>query len=97
MAQRNLNPNLEVEGVLLTMLDSRTKLGFEVVEEIRKYFKERVYNVSIPKSVKVPVAQSKGKPINHYDKNCSVSKAYGMIAEELIKNDGKARNNKKTK
>ena len=44
MAQKTLNPNLDIEGVLLTMLDSRTKLGFEVVEDIRKYFKERVYN-----------------------------------------------------
>ena len=95
--QSSVNSKLNIEGVLLTMFDARTKLDNEVSIEVRKFFKERVYDISIPKSVKVPVAQSKGKPINHYDKNCSVSKAYGMIAEELIKNDGKARNNKKTK
>ena len=67
LAQKNLNPNLDIEGVLLTMLDSRTLLGLEVVEDIRRFFKERVYNTIIPRLVKLTEAPSHGKPILAYD------------------------------
>lgn len=82
--QSSINENLNIEGVLLTMFDSRTKLDNEVSIEVRKFFKERVYDVSIPQSVKIPVAQSKGKPITFYDRNCNAAKAYIALAEEII-------------
>jgi len=88
MAQRSLNPNLEVEGVLLTMLDSRTKLGFEVVEEIRKYFKERVYNTIIPRLIRLTEAPSYGKPIVVYDPKSKGTEAYINLAKEVIERNG---------
>ncbi len=60
LAQKNLNPTLDIEGVLLTMLDSRTNLGLEVVEEIKSYFKERVYDTIIPRLVRLSEAPSHG-------------------------------------
>ena len=56
LAQKQLNPNLDIEGVLLTMLDSRTNLGFEVVDDIRKFFKEKVYNTIIPRLIRLTEA-----------------------------------------
>ena len=83
--QSSMNSNLNIEGVLLTMFDARTKLDNEVSIEVRKFFKERVYDVAIPQSVKIPVAQSKGKPITFYDKGCAAAKAYTQLAAELVK------------
>ena len=88
MAQRQLNPNLEIEGVLLTMLDSRANLGFEVVEEIRKYFKERVYNTIIPRLVRLAECPSHGKPIIAYDPKCRATDAYLNLAKEVIERNG---------
>ena len=83
--QSSVNSNLNIEGVLLTMFDARTKLDNEVSIEVRKFFKERVYDISIPQSVKIPVAQSKWKPITFYDKGCAAAKAYTQLAAELVK------------
>lgn len=88
MAQKNLNPNLDIEGVLLTMLDSRTKLGFEVVEDIRKYFKERVYNTIIPRLIRLTEAPSHGKPIIAYDPKSKGTEAYLNLAKEVIERNG---------
>ena len=88
MAQKQLNPNLEIEGVLLTMLDSRANLGFEVVEEIRKYFKERVYNTIIPRLVRLAECPSHGKPIIAYDPKCRATDAYINLAKEVIERNG---------
>ena len=88
MAQKQLNPNLEIEGVLLTMLDSRANLGFEVVEEIRKYFKERVYNTIIPRLVRLAECPSHGKPILAYDPKCRATDAYLNLAKEVIERNG---------
>ena len=88
MAQRQLNHNLEIEGVLLTMLDPRTHLGFEVVEEIRKYFKERVYNTIIPRLVRLAECPSHGKPIIAYDPKCRATDAYINLAKEVIERNG---------
>lgn len=88
MAQRTLNPTLDIEGVLLTMLDSRTKLGFEVVEDIRKYFKERVYNTIIPRLVRLTEAPSHGKPIVAYDPKSKGTEAYINLAKEVIERNG---------
>ena len=67
LAQKTLNPGLDIEGVLLTMLDNRTNLGLEVVQDIKSYFKERVYDTIIPRLVRLSEAPSHGKPIIAYD------------------------------
>ncbi len=84
LAQKKLNPNLDIEGVLLTMLDSRTNLGLEVVEDIRKYFKERVYDTIIPRLIRLTEAPSHGKPILAYDPKSRGSEAYINLAKEVI-------------
>lgn len=86
--QANLNPNLTIEGVLLTMLDARTNLGLEVVEEIRSYFKDKVYNTIIPRLIRLTEAPSHGKPIIAYDPKSRGSEAYLNLAKEVIKGNG---------
>ena len=89
LAQKTLNPTLDIEGVLLTMLDSRTNLGFEVVEDIRKFFKEKVYNTIIPRLVRLTEAPSHGEPIIAYDPKSRGSEAYLNLAKEVIeRNEG---------
>lgn len=88
LVQKNLNPTLDIEGVLLTMLDLRTKLGIEVVTEIRSYFKERVYDTIIPRLVKLSEAPSHGKPIHVYDENSKGTLAYLNLAKEVIERNG---------
>jgi chromosome partitioning protein len=87
-AQETLNPTLDIEGVLLTMLDSRTNLGFEVVEDIRSYFKEKVYNTIIPRLVRLTEAPSHGEPIIVYDPKSRGSEAYLNLAKEVIERNG---------
>jgi len=94
--QTSINSKLNIEGVLLTMFDSRTKLDNEVSMEVRKFFKERVYDIAIPQSIKIPVAQSKGKPISFYDRNCNAAKAYNALALEVIKKNESTRTQRKT-
>lgn len=88
IAQKTLNPNLDIEGVLLTMLDSRTNLGFEVVEDIRSFFKERVYNTIIPRLIRLTEAPSHGEPIIAYDPKSRGSEAYLNLAKEVIERNG---------
>ena len=88
LAQKTLNPTLDIEGVLLTMLDSRTNLGFEVVEDIRKFFKEKVYNTIIPRLVRLTEAPSHGEPIIAYDPKSRGSEAYLNLAKEVIERNG---------
>ena len=89
LAQKQLNPTLEIEGVLLTMLDSRTNLGIEVVDDIRKFFKEKVYNTIIPRLVRLTEAPSHGEPIIVYDPKSRGSAAYLNLAKEVIERNGK--------
>jgi chromosome partitioning protein len=89
LAQKNLNPELDIEGVLLTMLDSRTNLGLEVVEDIRSYFKEKVYNTIIPRLIRLSEAPSYGKPIIVYDPSSKGNQAYLNLAKEVIYRNGK--------
>jgi chromosome partitioning protein len=84
IARKNLNPNLEIEGVVLTMLDSRTLLGLEVVENIRSYFKEKVYDTIIPRLVVLAEAPSHGKPIADYNYKSKGTAAYLNLAKEVI-------------
>jgi chromosome partitioning protein len=88
MVQSSMNPNLRIEGVLLTMLDGRTNIGLEVIEEIRKYFKDKVFNTIIPRLVRLVEAPSHGKPINEYDPESRGAEAYHNLAREVIERDG---------
>jgi len=89
LAQKNLNPKLGIEGVLLTMLDARTGLGIDVVEDIRGYFKERVYETIIPRLVKIAEAPSFGEPICYYAPRNRGALAYMSLAKEVIARNGK--------
>jgi chromosome partitioning protein len=79
-----LNPSLEIEGVLLTMADYRTNLTTEVINEIKSFFKEKVYRTIIPRNVKLSEAPSFGKPIALYDKNSIGAKKYDEFAKEFL-------------
>ena len=79
----NLNPKLNLRGILLTMFDKRNKLSSEVDKEARSYFKEKVYQTVIPRNVKLSEAPSHGLPCVIYDKSCSGSKAYFTLAQEF--------------
>ena len=84
VARQKFNPNLDIEGVVLTMLDSRTLLGLEVVENIRSYFKEKVYDTIIPRLVVLAEAPSHGKPIANYNYKSRGTTAYINLAKEVI-------------
>lgn len=87
LAQRKVNPNLEIEGVLLTMF-SNTNLGVEVIESIKGFFKERVYNTIIPRLVRLAEAPSHGKPILEYEPRNKGTIAYLNLAKEVISRNG---------
>ncbi len=89
LAQKTLNPTLDIEGVLLTMLDNRTNLGLEVVQDIKGYFKERVYDTIIPRLVRLSEAPSHGKPIIAYDPKNRGAEAYINLAKEVISRNGR--------
>lgn len=84
LIRKNLNQRLKVEGVLLTMYDGRINLSEQVVNEVKKYFKERVYNTIIPRNVRLSEAPSFGKPILLYDSRSKGAKAYAELAKEVI-------------
>ena len=84
MVQSSMNPNLRIEGVLLTMLDARTNLGFEVVEEVKKYFKEKVYKTIIPRNVRLSEAPSYGQSIIDYDIRSKGAEVYLELAKEVL-------------
>ena len=83
--KENLNPNLTIRGILLTMFDKRNKLSSEVDREARNYFKEKVYQTVIQRNVRLSEAPSHGLPCVVYDKNCVGSKSYFKLAEEFKK------------
>jgi chromosome partitioning protein len=78
------NPELEIEGFLLTMFDSRTKLSFEVSSEVRSYFKEKTFTTCIPRNVSVSEATAKGLPLSLYKPNSFANVAYLSLAREII-------------
>ncbi len=90
LTQKKLNPNLRLEGVLLTMFDSKTNLGIEVIEEIRSYFKEKVYSTIVPRLIRLAEAPSHGKPILAYDPKSRGTQAYLNLAKEVIDRNGTA-------
>lgn len=84
LVRDNLNSQLHIEGILMTMADYRTKLTDQVIEEVKKFFGERVYSTIIPRSVKMSEAPGFGKPIMLYDRNSFVSKKYEQFAQEFL-------------
>ena len=88
LVRRNLNGKLDIEGVVLTMFSSRLNLCVQVVEEVKKYFREKVYNTIIPRSVRMSEAPSHGLPISLYDARNIGAKAYANLAEEFLKREG---------
>jgi chromosome partitioning protein len=83
--KKTLNTALEIEGVLLTMYDTRTNLSSQITVEIKKYFKDKTYNVAIPRSVRLAEAPSHGKPILVYDRTSRGSLTYQDVAKEFLK------------
>ena len=86
LVKGSLNKDLYVEGVLLSMFDKRTKLSFEVVEEVKKFFKDKVFKTMIPRNVRLAEAPSHGKSGIEYDAKSQGAMAYISLATELIKN-----------
>jgi chromosome partitioning protein len=84
LVKNNLNPDLAIEGVLLTMADFRTNLTKEVVSEVKSYFKEKVYKSVIPRSIRLTEAPSYGKPIAIYDKDSLGAQKYEELAREIL-------------
>ena len=84
LVQRNLNPALKLEGVLMTMFDSRTNLSTEVVEEVKKYFKTKMYQTIIPRNVRLSEAPSHGQPVIDYDSKSKGAMVYMELAQEVV-------------
>ena len=87
--KKSLNKDLSIEGVLLTMFDSRTNLSVQVVEEVKKYFSSTVFNTVIPRNVRLSEAPSYGMPVIAYDKNSKGAECYKKLAAEVIKKNKK--------
>ncbi len=86
LVQKHLNSKLEIEGVVLTMFDARTNLSIQVVEEVKKYFKKKVYKTIIPRNVRLSEAPSHGVPIIMYDQKSKGAEGYRDLAEEILEN-----------
>lgn len=87
LVRQHLNEDLQVEGVVMTMYDARTNLSSMVVNEVKKFFKNKVYDTVIPRSVRLGEAPSFGMPITLYDPKCAGAKAYVNLAKELLDRD----------
>jgi len=88
LVKQKLNPGLEIEGVILSMFDGRTNLSIQVVEEVKKYFKDKVYGTVIPRNVRLAEAPSYGMPIIEYDANSKGAEAYMEFANEFLEAEG---------
>jgi chromosome partitioning protein len=86
LVKARLNPILDIEGVVFTMYDARTNLSMQVVENVKKNLKQRVYNTLIPRNIRLAEAPSFGLPINLYDTRSTGAEAYRKLAEEVIAN-----------
>lgn len=84
LVKRSLNPELKIEGVILSMFDGRTNLSLQVVEEVKKYFGPKLYNTVIPRNVRLAEAPSYGLPIISYDPRSKGAMAYQAFAEEFL-------------
>lgn len=86
LVQKHLNQDLKIEGVLLTMLDARTNLGIQVIEEVKKYFQDKVYQTIIPRNIRLSEAPSHGEPIITYDPKSRGAEVYLDLAKEVVAN-----------
>ena len=86
LVKERLNPDLDMEGVVFTMYDSRTNLSMQVVENVKQNLSQRVYNTLIPRNIRLAEAPSYGMPINMYDAKSAGAEAYMKLAEEVISN-----------
>ncbi|MFT8320971.1 MAG: AAA family ATPase [Bacillus sp. (in: firmicutes)] len=84
LVQKHLNHELAIEGVLLTMLDARTNLGLQVIEEVKKYFQDKVYKTIIPRNIRLSEAPSHGEPIIIYDPKSRGAEVYLELAKEVV-------------
>lgn len=84
LVQKHLNHDLKIEGVLLTMLDARTNLGIQVIEEVKKYFQDKVYKTIIPRNIRLSEAPSHGEPIIIYDPKSRGAEVYLDLAKEVL-------------
>ncbi|KMJ60436.1 sporulation initiation inhibitor Soj [Bacillus sp. LL01] len=84
LVQKHLNKELMIDGVLLTMLDARTNLGIQVIEEVKKYFQDKVYRTIIPRNVRLSEAPSHGEPIIIYDPKSRGAEVYLDLAKEVV-------------
>ena len=82
--KRTINPRIDIEGLLLTMLDGRTNLGLQVVDQVKKHFRKKVYATTIPRSVRLGEAPSHGEPIHIYDGRSAGAVAYRALAQEVL-------------
>lgn len=87
LVKKHLNKDLEIEGALLTMFDTRTNLSKQVVDEVKRYFADKVYKTVIPRNVKLSEAPSYGMPITVYDPRSKGAKCYDKLGKEVIKNN----------
>jgi chromosome partitioning protein len=87
LVQKHLNEHLTIDGVLLTMFDARTNLGIQVIEEVKKYFQDKVYRTIIPRNVRLSEAPSHGEPIIVYDSKSRGAEVYLELAKEVVHNE----------
>jgi chromosome partitioning protein len=87
MVKKTLNPNLDIEGVLLTMFDSRLRLSNQIVEEVKRYFGDKVFTTVVSRNIRLSEAPSFGKPIILYDAICIGTRNYMELAKEVLKNN----------
>ena len=85
IVRRSMNPQLEIEGVLLTMFDGRTNLAIQVAQEVKRFFPGKVYATAIPRNIRLSEAPSHGKPITAYDRSCRGAEAYMQLAQEFLR------------
>lgn len=97
LVKERLNPELEMEGVVFTMFDSRTNLSMQVVENVKQNLDQHVYKTLIPRNIRLAEAPSYGLPINLYDAKSAGAEAYMLLADEVIKNNKRKKNQKNKK
>jgi chromosome partitioning protein len=90
LVKRNLNPKLDIEGVLLTMFDGRLRLSNQIVDEVKKYFGSKVFNTIITRNVRLSEAPSYGKPVLLYDALSSGTRNYMALAREFLERNDHA-------
>jgi chromosome partitioning protein len=87
LVKERLNPDLDMDGVVFTMYDSRTNLSAQVVENVKSHLNHKVYNTLIPRNIRLAEAPSYGQPINMYDPKSAGAESYMLLADEVISNN----------